>query len=151
VLEVTSHLTVYMLTASSSGTIGTLKEAFAAGSALIETKDDMDALPILREIAAEATAQREQDEVTGEAEPQSAGQGDRATLLPLIREAMASIDAKASANTRTIKQWLNRLAATVAIASREGGFLGFGGKRVSDEERVALDEIAAILGTTPAA
>lgn len=146
-LDVTTHLSAYMMTASPSGTIGNLKEAFAAGSMLIETKDDPDALPLLREIAAEVTADREEDETAA----QSAEQPDRAARLELIRAAVAIIDAKAGADALTIKRWLNRMAVRIAEASSEGGFLGFGGKRVSEAERVALDELAAILGTAPAA
>jgi hypothetical protein len=41
------------------------------------------------------------------------------------------------------------LAEHVAQAHKEGGFLGVGGKRVSDEEQHAIDEIVATLGGTP--
>jgi hypothetical protein len=36
------------------------------------------------------------------------------------------------------------VAETVARAHKEGGFLGFGGKEVSDKEQAALDRIAAV-------
>jgi hypothetical protein len=35
----------------------------------------------------------------------------------------------------------------VAEASKEGGFLGFGGVQVSEAEKATLAEIAAALGT----
>jgi hypothetical protein len=35
----------------------------------------------------------------------------------------------------------------VAEAAVEGGFLGFGGVRVSDAEKATLDDIAKALGT----
>ena len=44
----------------------------------------------------------------------------------------------------TYKRFVYYLAETVARAHREGGFLGIGGKQVSDEEQAVLDEIAAI-------
>jgi hypothetical protein len=38
------------------------------------------------------------------------------------------------------------VAETVARAHKEGGFLGIGGKEVSDSEQAVLDELAATLG-----
>jgi hypothetical protein len=43
------------------------------------------------------------------------------------------------------------VAQTVASAHKEGGFLGIGGKEISDAENQALDEISASLGAPPAA
>jgi hypothetical protein len=37
------------------------------------------------------------------------------------------------------------VGARVAAAAKEGGFLGFGGTRVSESEEAALNEIAAAL------
>lgn len=42
------------------------------------------------------------------------------------------------------KRFVYSVAEAVAHAHREGGFLGVGGKEVSDSEQAALDEIAAI-------
>lgn len=38
------------------------------------------------------------------------------------------------------------IAQAVAEAHKEGGFLGVGGKQVSEEEQAALDDIKATLG-----
>ena len=43
------------------------------------------------------------------------------------------------------------LAAAKAEASTEGGFLGFGGVKVSDAEKATLGDIAKALGTTASA
>ena len=37
------------------------------------------------------------------------------------------------------------LARNVAEASKEGGFLGFGGRKVSDKEKAAMERVAAAL------
>ena len=42
------------------------------------------------------------------------------------------------------------LAQAVAGAHKEGGFLGIGGKQISDAENQALDEISRALGAPPA-
>lgn len=44
------------------------------------------------------------------------------------------------------KQWLHGIATRVAEASNEGGFLGFGGEKVSAAEREALASIGKTLG-----
>jgi hypothetical protein len=42
------------------------------------------------------------------------------------------------------------VAQAAAAAHKEGGFLGIGGKQVSDAENQALDEISSALGSPPA-
>ena len=37
------------------------------------------------------------------------------------------------------------MAQAAAEAHKEGGFIGIGGKQISDEEQAALDEINALL------
>jgi len=41
------------------------------------------------------------------------------------------------------KLWLFETAAAVCAAARTGGFLGFGGERISDKEQAYLDDLAA--------
>ncbi len=50
--------------------------------------------------------------------------------------------------TPAFKAWLEDLARRVAEASKEGGFLGFGGVQVSDAEKATLAEISAALSRT---
>jgi hypothetical protein len=68
-----------------------------------------------------------------------------------LRQASAVLDAKAPADAPAFKAWLNGVAAKVAEASTEGGFLGFGGVKVSDAEKATLADIAKALGTTASA
>jgi hypothetical protein len=44
------------------------------------------------------------------------------------------------------KQWALSVAENVANAASEGGFLGFGGERVSDPEKQLLTKIRSALG-----
>ncbi len=44
------------------------------------------------------------------------------------------------------RKWLLYLADATANGSKEGGFLGIGAVRVSDQEQYALDELANVLG-----
>ena len=69
-----------------------------------------------------------------------------------LHEATAILDAKATpAEIDGYKTFVMRVAQTVASAHKEGGFLGIGGKEISDTENQALDQISAALGTPPAA
>jgi hypothetical protein len=69
-----------------------------------------------------------------------------------LREAIAILDAKATAaETDAFKRFVMTVAQAVASAHKEGGFLGIGGKQISDAENQALDEISAALGAPPAA
>ncbi len=68
-----------------------------------------------------------------------------------LRDAIAILEAKATAaELDDYKRFVMTLAQTVASAHKEGGFLGIGGKPISDAENQALDEISAALGPPPA-
>jgi hypothetical protein len=69
-----------------------------------------------------------------------------------LRESIAILDAKATAaETDAYKRFVMTVAQAVASAHKEGGFLGIGGKQITDAENRALDEISAALGAPPAA
>jgi hypothetical protein len=64
---------------------------------------------------------------------------------------MSILESKATAEEAdAYKTFVMRVAQAVAGAHKEGGFLGIGGKRVSDAEEQALDEISHALGPPPA-
>lgn len=64
-----------------------------------------------------------------------------------LRSAAAVVDQKAPSDAAAYKAWLLLIAKNVAEASKEGGFLGFGGVAVSAAEKATLEEIAVALGT----
>src|SRR2546423_3381773 len=69
-----------------------------------------------------------------------------------LREAMRILEAKASPEEIDVyKRFVMTVAQAVASAHKEGGFLGIGGKQISDAENQALDEISIALGSPPAA
>jgi hypothetical protein len=70
----------------------------------------------------------------------------RTHAIDALRAAAALVDRKATGDSAGFKVWLRDVASRVANASREGGFLGIGGTRVSGEEEAALRDIAAALG-----
>ena len=67
-----------------------------------------------------------------------------------LREAMGILEAKATPEEiDAYKRFVMTVAQAVAGAHKEGGFLGIGGKQVSDAENRALDEISTTLGSPP--
>lgn len=64
-----------------------------------------------------------------------------------LREAVRLLEQKASSleEVEAYKRFVLTVAEAAASAHREGGFMGVGGKQVSDAEQAALAEIAATL------
>lgn len=67
-----------------------------------------------------------------------------------LREATRILEAKATpTELDDYKRFVMTVAQAVASAHKEGGFLGIGGRDVSDAENQALDEISTALGPPP--
>jgi hypothetical protein len=63
------------------------------------------------------------------------------------REALGIVQAKGTPeDARAYADFLMNLANRVTSAAKEGGFLGFGGERISEGERVLLGELSQALG-----
>ena len=68
-----------------------------------------------------------------------------------LRDAMRILEEKATpAEVDAYKTFVMTVAQAVASAHKEGGFLGIGGKQISEAENHALDEISTALGAPPA-
>jgi hypothetical protein len=140
--------------ADPSGLWGMLKEALAGGAALAAAKADPNTNELVKAVIADfetaegrSAAQEELKKSFADAKP-----GDVVPrALGILRQASALLEAKAPADAPAFKAWLNSVAARVAEASTEGGFLGFGGVKVSEAETATLADIAKALGTTAAA
>jgi hypothetical protein len=69
-----------------------------------------------------------------------------------LQEAIRILESKATPEEIDgYKRFVMTVAQAAASAHKEGGFLGIGGKQVSDAENQALDEISTALGAPPAA
>lgn len=73
----------------------------------------------------------------------SSGIADAATER--LREAVRIVDEKSPGDGNAYKAFVLRVARTAAEAYKEGGFIGIGGRQVSDQEQAALDEIETVL------
>jgi hypothetical protein len=73
----------------------------------------------------------------------------RVYALDQVRQVAALVDQKAPApEAQEFKQWLASIGQKVAEAAKEGGFLGFGGVQITEEEKTAVNELAAALGVS---
>jgi hypothetical protein len=130
----------------ASGPVGIAKEAMAVGKAISESAV-ADASELVKAIAESAKPGG------GRPELPDVPTGDRAkateTLLGVIKNAVATVQAKSPAEVQGYKTWLASVATKVSQASKEGGFLGIGGTLVSREEQDALKQLADVLGVSP--
>jgi hypothetical protein len=134
--------------AEPSGVWGLIKESLAAGGALAEARADTDANELVRAVAADlATAEGRTAAREGLQADLAGGEaaGIKPKAITELRQVAALLDAKAPEDAPAFKAWLLRIAERVAEASKEGGFLGFGGVQVSEAERATLAEISDAL------
>jgi hypothetical protein len=69
-------------------------------------------------------------------------------ILDEIRAVMGIVASKATPEeTGAFSQWLLATAQAAADAAKEGGFMGFGAKQVSQGEQDMLDQVRSALGT----
>src|SRR3954471_13455478 len=134
--------------ADPSGLIGLTKEGIASGSALVAAKSDPNANGLVKAVVADfetsegRSAARDFIKSTV-ADKQAAEM--KVALLAALGRVGGILDAKASTDAAAFKAWLAQVSQRVAEAAGEGGFLGFGGVRVSDAEKATLDEISRAL------
>ncbi len=135
---------VYIVVADPS-VFGSLKEIMALSKDLAETQAKPDIPELLRFMVADLM---DKDTVQGLI-PEIKGDPDtvKAQLKAIIEAAVAILNEKADPDeAASIRQWMYDLAERTAAAAREGGFLGIGSVRVSEQEKQALAELAEILG-----
>jgi hypothetical protein len=134
----------------ASGITGTIKEVFASSKAIVEgMKSDSE---LIRSICAREEVQAAERELRGsiqqiKAEDFAGSQQKLAALaVERVGAALAALHAKAPADVAAYKGFVKSLGERVAQASKEGGFLGFGGERVSAGEREMLAKLETALG-----
>jgi hypothetical protein len=140
--------------AGNSGLFGSVSEGMAMASSMAEAvRGDH---PLLKEIFGKDEIRMAQDEIRNVIK----GVTDKATLNTRLQEtaattvtsAIAALAARGAAgDLDAYRRLLGSVAERIASASKEGGFLGFGGERVSEGERVFIGKLNQLLGVTPGA
>jgi hypothetical protein len=123
---------------------GTIRESLAVGQVYGEARKQAGQSELLDELVASPPgmdASRLQQR--GDLEALADGR---------LGEALTLLEQKATPDeVEAYKRFTLSAADAAARAHKEGGFLGIGGKEVSEREQAALDAIAAKLGISPAA
>ncbi|MDX6659788.1 MAG: hypothetical protein QOJ55_610 [Solirubrobacteraceae bacterium] len=124
---------------------GTLRESLAMGRAYQEARLGHGESELLDELV-KSPPSIDPDRI------RQAGGNIGAVASDRLREAIGILEAKATPEEGdAYKKFVMTVAQAVASAHKEGGFLGIGGKQISDAENQALDEISTALGPPPAA
>ncbi|MEP7273448.1 MAG: hypothetical protein ABI882_18250, partial [Acidobacteriota bacterium] len=119
-----------------SGPIGLAKEAFAVAKGVAESASDT-SNELIKAIAESINSRTSRPEMADvlRGSPENVRQG----ATDLCKQASTIVAQKSPGETEAYKRWLVSLAQRTAEASKEGGFLGFGGTVISEEEKAALD------------
>jgi len=123
---------------------GTVRESLAMGRAYQAAREHHGESELLDELV-KSPPSIDPDRV------REAGGNISALASEQLREAIGILEAKSTpSEVDAYKRFVMTVAEAVASAHKEGGFLGIGGKQISDAENQALDEISTALGTPPA-
>jgi hypothetical protein len=131
--------------AEPGGLWGAVKESVAVAGAVREGRGD----PLIAEIASAYETAEGRELARGVLKEQARGKPPAAVVDAAVTElgaVAALVAAKAPQAAPGFRDWLKAVAAKVADAGSEGGFLGFGGEKVSAAEKATLERIAAALG-----
>jgi hypothetical protein len=137
--------------AEPSGLWGTLKEAFASSSALVAAKTDAGANELTKAIVADFETSEGRSGIQEALRKRYAGAKPADVVqrsLSSLGEISRILESKAPNDAVAFKAWLQQISQKVAEASKEGGFLGFGGVQVTDAEKATLTDINKTLGMT---
>jgi hypothetical protein len=136
---------LYITISDASGLVGITKEAMAVGQAITGAAEASasELVKSLGESVKTAGGRPELPEI-----PRKNPAETKAAILKQLQEARAAVASKSAAEAEEYSKWVLSVAKSVAEASKEGGFLGFGGTKVSAEEEAGLRELSAGLGVT---
>ncbi len=134
--------------ADPSSFVGTLQEAFENAKQLAEAKSGASGglVKIIAEEILTSSGLAEAREGVRSIVQGAKLEEIKDKALDALKETTGIIDQKAPGDAAAFKGWLAQISKKVAEAGTEGGFLGFGGVKVSDAEKATLNEISQILG-----
>jgi len=135
-----------VMLAGQSGPIQVAKELFAVGGAMAEIDQQGSSNELIKSVVAAVKARNKPE---GEdPRPDNVEQG-RTLATEQLRQVAAILDRKSTPEEASgFKDWLVQVSQKVARAAKEGGFLGFGGTLVTQDEQAAIQQVASALGTS---
>jgi hypothetical protein len=149
ILESTMMAGIAVTAADPSGLWGTLQEGMASARAVLGAGRDDGASDLVRAVSADFETSEGRSAARDGLREKLRGKTPNditAAALDALRRAAQIVEAKAPNDAAGFKAWLHRISRQVAEASTKGGFLGFGGERVSEQEKATLAQISSSLG-----
>ena len=136
-----------VVAASPSGPFGVIKEMLAVSGMLADVKTHGAPSGLVKAVVADLdTAEARQQSLPTELQAKTPDQM-RTAALEACRQAAAIVEKKGEpAEAQAFKGWLVSVGQKVAEAAKEGGFLGIGGTRVSEQEVSAIKDLTSALG-----
>jgi hypothetical protein len=128
----------HVATSSPSGPVGLAKEFTAAADAVAQATKTAPATSLIGTAFGTGLAQ---DQLMQLAKEHPEGK----TLLDGLHESIGIVARKSPADAEAYRAIVLTAATRAAEASKEGGFLGIGGTKVSEAEQRALDDIKTAL------
>ncbi len=134
--------------AEPSGLWGMLKESMASANALIAAGKDAKASPLMKAMLADMETSEgrsaARDEVTAGMSGKTPAE-IKSAVISKLNQAGRILDAKAPNEAPAFKSWLKHVADQVAESANEGGVMGIGGTRVTDNEKATIAEVGRAL------
>ena len=147
-LDVPPAVGTAVMCAGRSG-LGTIKESLAMASSILGARHDHDGIELIESLSDARTKDGEKSTIETLSSPYR-GLSDQEILSDAVdkcRQVLQLLTSKASPEeSDAYVNWAIHVAEQVAMAAKEGGFLGIGGERVSAEEHRALEAIRKALG-----
>jgi len=132
-----------------SGLFSSIKESFAGAKGMAEAFKENSGLELFAALAADRSIPGMPDPkaLLGEGSREQQMQSLKTAVLERVKSAVALVAGKGSpAEAEAYRKMLVSVADQAAQASKEGGFLGFGGVRVSDKEQAFISEVKTASG-----
>lgn len=138
-----------MMAASPDGFFSSIREAFSMGSSSFSTLKTFENVVLLKEIM------MDKDKLVDEMKAKLGATGDAAArraklhaeAIAGVKQAVAILVQKGTPeDVKAYRAWIGAVAEGVANAASSGGFLGFGGEKVSEAEKSFLGEVSAAMG-----
>ncbi len=137
---------LYITFASPSGPVGAVKEMMVFPKLILEGIKTASGNALIDAVVADFKEKMDKKERPEMPQMGKKPEEIKAQCLQACRVLAATLAQKAPAEAEGYKQWVYQAAKHSAEASKEGGFLGFGGEKVNEAEAAALKDIADALG-----
>jgi hypothetical protein len=135
-----------VVAASPSGPFGVVKEMLAVGRTLREVKTQGPSNQLIEALVADIEAGARDLSAPAELKGKTPEQV-KSLAIESCRQAGALVGKKAKPDeAQGFQQWLVAVAQKVSEAAKEGGFLGFGGTQVSEQEAATIKQLSTALG-----